>query len=238
MIYQPPLSSDGGRIKFYRYFPRMKPSVGIGLTSPFVRLDHFFSDSPDLITRLASPGTSVIIYMISGNALVIRDERKHDLSAGSAVMVKSTEGVATSITTPAGPGKSEGILIEFHEHAQVTAEDLTTVDPAALPAYESEESRELRIAGKWGGIETNGFMAISLFEYHARSTFRVVKPGPNIMILVLGGWISSGHENILKDQILISEEASSIDCRKGSRLLVLSGGEGLVPANSTRSTVS
>ncbi len=216
----------------------MRPSVGIGLTKPFVRLDHFFSDSPDSITRLASPGTSLIIYMISGDAVVSRGDRKHDLSAGSAVLIKSMEGLPASVTTPAKPGKSEGILIEFHEHAQVTAEDLMFAGPAALPVYESEESRELRIAGKWGGIETNGFLTVSLFEYHARTTFSAVKPGPNIIILVLDGWIASGHDNILKDQVLIPEEAASVDCRKGSRLLVLSGGEAAEPSHPTRSTVS
>ncbi len=225
MIYEPPLSSDGGRIMFYRYFPRLKPSIGIGLTKPFVRLDHFYSNTPDSINKLASPGTSVILYMLSGDASVKRGVNEFSLDTGSAAIVRSLEMYETSVTTPNRFAKSEGIVIEFHDHAKITAQDKLPVSASAMPSYETEESRETRIAGKWGGIETNGFLSISLLDYLTHSSFRVVKPGSNTMLLVLEGWISSGNETIVKDQIYIPEEAVNIDCRKGTRLLILSGGE-------------
>ena len=225
MIYEPPLSSDGGRIMFYRYFPRLKPSIGIGLTKPFVRLDHFYSNTPDNINKLASPGTSVILYMLSGDASVKRGENEFILDTGSAAILRSLEKDHATVTTPNRSVKSEGIVIEFHDHAKITAQEIVPANASAMPSYETEESREIRIAGKWGGIETNGFLSISLLDYLTHSSFGVVKPGHSIMILVLEGWISAGHENIVKDQIYIPEETVNIDCHRGTRLLVLSGGE-------------
>ena len=225
MIYQPPLSSDGGRIMFYRYFPRLSPRIGIGLTKPFVRLDHFYSETPDLIGKLASPGTSVILFMLSGDAILKRGSDQISLDTGSAVIVRSLEKDRLYITTPSRAAKSEGIIVEFYDHAQITARDITPVGESVMPSYESEESRETRIAGKWGGIETNGFLSISLIDYRSHSSFRADKSEHNIMILVLDGWISCGHENVVKDQICIPDESVNVDCRRGTRLLILSAGE-------------
>jgi hypothetical protein len=210
---------------FYRYFPRLKPSIGIGLTKPFVRLDHFYSSTPDNISKLASPGTSVILYMLSGDVSVKRGVNEFNLDTGSAVIVRSLVVDPPSATTPKRSAKSEGIVIEFHDHARISAQDILPVNASDMPSYETEETRETRIAGKWGGIETNGFLSISLLDYLTHSSIRLVRPGHSIMILVLEGWISSGHENIVKDQIYIPEETVNIDCRRGTRLLVLSGGE-------------
>jgi hypothetical protein len=228
MIYQPPLSSDGGRIMFYRYFPRLKPSIGIGVTKPFVRLDHFYSSTPDSISKLASPGTSVILYMLSGDASIRRGINQFNLDARSAALVSSLAIDPVSVTTPNRSAKSEGILIEFYDHAKITTLDTMLVNASDVPSYETEETRETRIAGKWGGIETNGFLSISLLDYLTYSSLRVLQSGHSIMILVLEGWISSGHENIVKDQIYIPDETVNIDCHRGARLLVLSSGDNTV----------
>ncbi len=198
----------------------MKPNISREITDPFIRLDRFFSDTTRQIFPVSGKGTVSLVYLRNGDMMISSGSKEVVFPKGTAATFRNAD--SSTVTVPVSANSADGLIIEFL-YADKLLRDLGAVKSHEIPIYEEDEIIETRISGKWGGFDIGEAFHASLFRFKSHASLSFQKENRFICILVLEGWVQSGHDTVMKDQIIIPDTSVNLDCRNGTELFFLSG---------------
>lgn len=221
MIVEIPLSTEGQTVRVFRYFPRFSPRISSNLTEPFIRLEHVFFPTPEPMSIEPTEASLLTVYSINGSFRIESPEDEKILSRTGAAGIVLKENRTIKITPADGDKNSD--IIAFWTKTENEAENrqIKIVSPTDIPNYEEDGIVERRISGQWAALGNNGNASASIMFFREHASVSSSKPPGRSVILVLEGWIKTDEGAVMKDQLLIPEKAGTIDCRKGTTILVL-----------------
>lgn len=226
MIVEIPLSTEGQTVRVFRYFPRFSPRISSNMTDPFIRLEHVFFPTPETMSVTPSETSLLTMYSISGSFRIESSDAQKMLSKTGVAEVLLRENRAVRIT-PVGEDKSSDMIAFWTKTKdQIESREIKVVGPADIPNYEEDGIVERRISGQWSALGDIGHASASLLFFREHASVSSSKSPGRSVILVLEGWIKTDEGAVMKDQLLIPEKTGTIDCRKGTTILILrSSGE-------------